>query len=811
MRKDMARIGLAWLALLLMACVVPQGHARMKAVAPGEVPELAADEGLVVVAVDTNVELQSVTMLRDGRIFGARGISRLDKGRGFRLYVASRGVYRWKSVNMGHRLRFRLRDDPEFGFEVEPGRIVYPGELMFRATGLWRATIMMPNRGLTAIDWLEQEHPRVLARYPFVYSGHYPDPFPAFYRELRAADPATEAAFLPPPDPGALPMPIEPLWRQAHIRSAHLNAEGNLLALQIRNDEDDWQIDLVDLDANTQVVLATSPYRFHSIQWASADSLVVATGQATVNSVIWMKAGAHGKRDYEIARLPAGGRVIDVLPGAPGHILYASHARDGALMVHRLDVSGQDALKGFQTRMRTRLNRGLRNDVGWLADGEGRLRLAAVEKDDEYVLMHGEGDSYVELMALSGEMDFEPVALSYDGNLIYGLIDYGREQRDLVVYDAQSRRITGTVFSKPGVDVVAPIFDTGRQPIGVSYYEGGRLVSEYFGDDENRLAALLREAFPGMTVNTVERSQDGQVMILWADAGDQPPRLYHLDVARREASLIGSSQPWLEDWTFAPTEVVAFRAADGLEMEAFLTIPHGDVDRPLVVLPHGGPIGIADTLHFDPEVQFIASLGYAVLRVNFRGSAGYGRAFREAGHGNLGTLIEDDIDAAIQHVLERYPLDAGRMCVVGSSYGGYSALVAAVRWPDRFRCVVSIAGVSDRALVFTASDSGRSSEGRRVLERVIGDPNTQMEDMQQTSPLYQYDRIRTPVMLAHGLEDHRVDYEHARRMQRVLHLAGRPPVGLVFDEEGHGISSPEAVLELWSGVAGFLRQHLDVP
>src|SRR5690554_1497508 len=218
-----------------------------------------------------------------------------------------------------------------------------------------------------------------------------------------------------------------------------------------------------------------------------------------------------------------------------------------------------------------------------------------------------------------------------------------------------------------------------------------------------------------MTVNTVERSQDGQVMILWADAGDQPPRLYHLDVARRKASLVGSSQPWLEGWTFAPTEVVAFRAGDGLEMEAFLTIPHGDVDRPLVVLPHGGPIGIADTLHFDPEVQFIASLGYAVLRVNFRGSAGYGRAFREAGHGNLGTLIEDDIDAAIRHVLERYSLDAERMCVVGSSYGGYSALVAAVRWPERFRCVVSIAGVSDRALMFTASDSGRSSEGRRVL------------------------------------------------------------------------------------------------
>ena len=309
-------------------------------------------------------------------------------------------------------------------------------------------------------------------------------------------------------------------------------------------------------------------------------------------------------------------------------------------------------------------------------------------------------------------------------------------------------------------------------------------------------------------ISDFDRSRDGKQMILWVDAGDQPPQLFHLDAVNLRAALLDDSLPWLKDIRFAPSEVVAFKGTDGLPLEAFLTLPPGTGKRPLVVFPHGGPIGVADQLHFDREVQFLASLGYAVLRVNFRGSDGYGKAFREAGHRNYGTLIEDDIDAAIRHVTARYPVDEQRMCVVGSSYGGYSALVAAVRWPQRFRCVVSIAGISDRILFFTASDSGRSEEGRKQLEKIMGDPRSDQEKMQATSPLYHYQNIQVPVMLAHGLEDMRVDFEHTRRMTRVLSMAGRTPVGLEFEKEGHGFEKLENNEKLWNGVAGFLRQHL---
>src|SRR5690606_11003761 len=183
---------------------------------------------------------------------------------------------------------------------------------------------------------------------------------------------------------------------------------------------------------------------------------------------------------------------------------------------------------------------------------------------------------------------------------------------------------------------------------------------------------------------------------------------------------------------------------------------------PLVVLAHGGPIGIRDTRDFDCEVQFLASPGYAVLQVNFRGSEGYGREYGEADRRNCGTLIEDDADAARLQVLASHPAEHRRMCAMGSSYGGYAALVSAIRWPGRFRCVVSIAGVSDQILFFTARDTGRSKDGRRLLEEAIGDPDVDTATMLEFSPLYRYRDLDVPVLLAHGTEDLRVRSEERR-------------------------------------------------
>jgi len=268
--------------------------------------------------------------------------------------------------------------------------------------------------------------------------------------------------------------------------------------------------------------------------------------------------------------------------------------------------------------------------------------------------------------------------------------------------------------------------------------------------------------------------------------------------------------PWCENFPFSDSVVIKTAAKDGLIIESYLTLPlkKQSAPFPLVVMPHGGPIGIRDARHFDKDVQFLVSQGYAVLQVNFRGSSGYGKAFRQAGKGSFGTAIEDDIDASLNNALANYPLDKSNMCIIGMSYGGYSALVSAMRWPDRYKCAISFSGISDRILNFTASDSVRLESTRKWMEDYFGNPLTSLTKMKSEQPLYAYKKLKTPLMLIHGTDDVRVDYEHATRLQRMLTMAGNPPVMLTLKNEGHGFTNIYSIKASWETIAGFLAQHL---
>ncbi|KFN47357.1 alpha/beta hydrolase family protein, partial [Arenimonas composti] len=515
-----------------------------------------------------------------------------------------------------------------------------------------------------------------------------------------------------------------------------------------------------------------------------------------------------------------GGVVVDSLPADPDHVVFGSFGSDRRFMLHRIDVRAPHYLDSWRWPARERLNGGLERDERWYLDARGVVRAAIVardEKDEEgedsttwdLVWRPGPGAPFAAVLNIEDPDGFRPLAMSADGGLIYGTIEQERAQRELVAFDPVQKRITDTLFSRPGTDVVRALFDRSRRLIGAGYYDGGYLVSEYFDEAGRGLTASLAQAFRERTVSIVGRDRDDRRLLLMVDGADQPAQVYLLDRASRRASLLEETAPWLQDKPFAPARTLKVETADGFAIEAFLTLPPGDGPRPLVLMPHGGPIGVADRLHFNRSVQFVASLGYAVLQVNFRGSAGYGNRFREAAYHGYGTVIEDDIEAALEAALAQFPLDSSRICVVGASYGGYSGLSLAVRRPGRFRCVVSMSGVSDLSLFFTASDTGRSERGRELLEEAIGDPNTDLERMIATSPLFHIDRLTTPVMLVHGREDVRVDFEHTRRLLRMLNLAGRPPVLLEFEKEGHGLDDIDNLEATWHAVAGFLRQHLE--
>ena len=256
---------------------------------------------------------------------------------------------------------------------------------------------------------------------------------------------------------------------------------------------------------------------------------------------------------------------------------------------------------------------------------------------------------------------------------------------------------------------------------------------------------------------------------------------------------------------------ITYKAADGLEITGYLTLPHGRApkDLPLVVLPHGGPEG-RDTLGFDWWSQALASRGYAVLQPNFRGSEGFGDKFVEAGYGQWGKLMQTDLSDGVRHLAKQGLIDPKRVCIVGASYGGYAALAGATMDRGVYRCAASVAGPADlRRMLIDNNDrfgSGRNA-GLRYWLRFMGADGVKDPDLSAISPAKMADRIDIPVLLIHGKDDTVVPYVQSTIMADAMKKAGKPVELVTLNGEDHWLSRGATRLQMLTSVVGFLEKN----
>jgi len=347
----------------------------------------------------------------------------------------------------------------------------------------------------------------------------------------------------------------------------------------------------------------------------------------------------------------------------------------------------------------------------------------------------------------------------------------------------------------------------GRQPIGAAYGLG--VPRARFWDPADPDAKLLRgieTAFPEDAVAFANGSRDGRhiVVNVWGDR--DPGSYYLLDRDTRKMDLVARAKPWLSPDALARNTPIAFRTRDGLTLHGYLTLPlDARAPPPLVVLPHGGPFEIEDEWSYDEETQILAASGYAVLRINYRGSGGFGRAFERAGYRQWGLKIMDDIIDGTRWAMADGRIDPARVCLWGSSFGGYAALMGVALEPDLYRCAISTAGPTDLTITRRWGDTRRSASGRHYLDEAVGDDE---KALYAQSPVSRVDRIRVPVMLVHGRHDKRVSFEHAKAMVAAMEKAGKPMETYFFGDETHGIYGDENRKEYYEHVLAFLRKHL---
>jgi dipeptidyl aminopeptidase/acylaminoacyl peptidase len=278
------------------------------------------------------------------------------------------------------------------------------------------------------------------------------------------------------------------------------------------------------------------------------------------------------------------------------------------------------------------------------------------------------------------------------------------------------------------------------------------------------------------------------------------------DLKRAICELIRTS---LDGRPLAASERFMVKSSDGFDIESFLTKPETSADQklPLLVLPHGGPIGIADYKRFDREVQYFAKIGYAVLQVNFRGS-GAGKSNTERGAGVWGTTMISDINAAVDAALKKFPIDENKIVAMGTSYGGYGAVRLLQLNPKRYKAAVGICGVYDLPLIFNAGQSSRGKKSIDWYKKFVGNPSTELDKLMAQSPVYSTEKLSSPILLVHDRGDEIAPFEHALRLQAALAENGNKVKLLTVNDEQHGLVVAASAIANYPKIAKFLSDAL---
>lgn len=524
-----------------------------------------------------------------------------------------------------------------------------------------------------------------------------------------------------------------------------------------------------------------------------------------------------GNPPFRLSFITQNGYWLDTLPKQPTKAIYASFESNEDYDYHvdlfKLDISEKITRSDFRKKLR--LNKSGPKLQEWTFDAKG-WRLAGTREVGQLTELFARTGSkprkyrYKKLFTTNAGDHLSVVGGSSDGTELYVLTNHNSDKIKLQRFNIDQKAFVGTMFEHEAYDLTGAItHPETKEVIGVSFVEKGMTKQVYFSDNYSSLASRLKDATGIDGVYAIGMDASGDNMIFVADDSAHPGQTFYYNRHSDEFSPLVELFPWLNDKKLAKTKLLQLETEDGVTLEAFLTVP--DVENPpLVVIPHGGPIGISDSRHYSGNIQVLVDAGFATLQVNYRGSYGYGKSFLKQGMQQWGRLIEDDIELALQHTKENFPINKDKVCIIGGSYGGYSALYSIIRSPELYQCAASFAGVTDLALRFQRSDL-QDDDTVRALTEIMGDPKTQQEQLFSYSPLYQFKNISKPVFIAHGTDDAVVDIEHAYRLHFAMKDNGIEHEWMVMDDVGHGFDYTPNAAVYYHALIKFLDKHLRQP
>lgn len=628
-------------------------------------------------------------------------------------------------------------------------------------------------------------------------------------------------------------LPIDAFARRGELSDPSLSPDGQLLAVSVRNADADgnshYQLAVLHLpDLKPLSRLNMAPRNVPGqVVWVSDTRLVVALAyesawldqpQMTGELVALNYDGSHKTTLYSMADrgnsihsqdMPRGWATIAGMPDPRnGHIyvdlhpvptgnytMYDAHSS----MVYDVDAgSGSAELMG-------KIDKGDMNFV--MHDGVARFAYGSPDAGATIVTYTRDSKEqpWHQLPASTTGKALIPKRVSSDGSQLWSIYSADGGPESLVVskLDGSERKVIASDDFAAVNDILWAPHDGAPYAVSMGagrphfiYLDGGPLAAVH---------KALSAKFPDEVIDIAGRSDDGMVLLIHAYSDRDPGSYALFDRHSMNLRPLFQVQPWIQPDRMAERRPIRFKASDGMELDGYLTVPtDGAKTHPMVLLPHGGPIGIADGWAYEPDAQFLASRGYLVLQVNYRGSDGRGMNFQHAGYRHFGDRIQQDLIDGVHWAIAQGDADPQRICVYGGSFGGYSSLMAPIVAPGLFKCAVDYAGVSDWTIGMESSDTSHFKSGLTYFANAIGDKAT----ARTISPLYQLDKFNVPVLIAHGEADERVPYSNATALRSALDKAGKPYEWLSKPKEGHGFYSEKDRIDLYQHMQDFFGKYL---
>ncbi|HEX6704468.1 MAG TPA: alpha/beta fold hydrolase [Albitalea sp.] len=499
--------------------------------------------------------------------------------------------------------------------------------------------------------------------------------------------------------------------------------------------------------------------------------------------------------------------VIDWMPEDGRHILMELPEEEFSTTPSVFKVN-------VETGRRTLVHSAHTNVHTWVTDATHRVRVGVRQSgaDIEIIACDPDGSNWRKLWRYKvfDKEAVSPVGFGRDPNRLFVVAsNHGLDAVfEVDLQDpalALRLRLADDRFDLSGNLLQSP--RTG-EVVGIRSGVIGDAAAHYWDASYKALAAGIDQALPARSNRLLQVSADESRYLLLSSANGVPDEFYLGDRKSGSLALLARQYPGLDPERLPRKTALTIKARDGLALPAFLTVPLGVEPKglPLVLLPHGGPLS-SDDITFDDWSAFLASRGYAVLQVNFRGSTGHGQALMEAGLRRWGLEMQDDLSDSVKAMVDRGLADPKRVCIVGGSYGGYAALMGGVKTPQLYRCIVAFAPVTD-LVALTLHAQTWTSDFHEVLTRMVGSADADEAQLRATSPRFQAERIVAPVLLVHGTADRRVPYEHGEWMAEALRKAGRP-VSFVSQEQGdHHLSNQSHRTQFFVELERFLAKHL---